>query len=65
MSELLIVNHIEVQWLFYVLLSIIKNFLHQSLGFYSTVLNWMVEINFMEVGSQPTQSDYTTLQKIF
>jgi len=56
MSELLIVNHLEVQWFFCVLFSIIKNFLNQNLGFYSIVLNWMVEINFMEMDCQPAKT---------
>jgi len=49
----LIVNRLEV-WFFYFLFSSIKHFLHQSLSY--CFLNWMVEINFMEVYFQPAKN---------
>jgi len=57
MSELLYckpLRRLEGQWFFFVLFSIIKNFLHQSLGY--CFLNWMVEINFMEMYCQPAKN---------
>jgi len=57
MSELLNckpLRRLEVQWFFCTLFSVNKNFFHQSLGYY--FLNWMVEINFMELYFQPAKN---------
>jgi len=57
MSELLNckpLRRLEVQWFFCVLFSIIKCVLYQSLCY--CFLNWMVEINFMEMYCQPAKN---------
>jgi len=49
---------------YFILFSIIENFLHLSLGY---CFNWMVEINFMEMYCQPAKnilSDHTSCKNI-